>query len=115
MKWWPGALGKVATHAVVYAQLLIPNSKTPTKIDNKGLHAFVVQLRDENHRPLPGIELGDLGPKLGDHGNDTGFLRLTNVRINKNALLCRYQYISDTGEYVINQEERKGRRIESHL
>jgi hypothetical protein len=32
----------------------------------------MVQIRDENHMPLPGIELGDLGPKLGDNANDTG-------------------------------------------
>ena len=31
--------------------------------------------------PLPGIEIGDVGPKMGEHGQDTGYMRLTNVRI----------------------------------
>ena len=37
-KWWPGCLGKVATHAVVYAQLII-NGK------EYGVHVFIVQIR----------------------------------------------------------------------
>ncbi len=32
----------------------------------------MLQIRDENHKTFPGIEVGDLGPKLGDHANDTG-------------------------------------------
>lgn len=39
-----------------------------------GVHSFMVQIRDENHKPYPGIEVGDLGPKLGDHANDTGII-----------------------------------------
>ena len=31
-----------------------------------------VQLRDEHHTVLPGIELGDVGPKLGQNMLDTG-------------------------------------------
>ncbi|KAI9139906.1 acyl-CoA dehydrogenase/oxidase, partial [Paraphysoderma sedebokerense] len=48
IKWWPGALGKVATHGVVYAQLIIDGKQY-------GVHSFMLQLRDENHKPLPGI------------------------------------------------------------
>jgi len=30
-----------------------------------GPHPFVIQLRDlETHQPLPGVELGDIGPKV---------------------------------------------------
>jgi acyl-CoA oxidase len=48
-------------------------------IDGKeyGVHAFMMQIRDENHKPLPGIELGDLGTKIGDNANDTGYMLLT--------------------------------------
>lgn len=37
-----------------------------------GVHVFMLQLRDENHNLLPGIEAGDVGPKMGDHAIDTG-------------------------------------------
>lgn len=39
------------------------------------------QIRDDNHKPLPGIEVGDLGTKVGDGANDTGFMVMKNVRI----------------------------------
>lgn len=48
IKWWISGLGKVATHAVVYAQLILDGKEY-------GVHVFMVQVRDENHRPLPGI------------------------------------------------------------
>jgi acyl-CoA oxidase len=34
-KWWPGALGQAANHAVVYAKLIIDGQ-------DKGLHSFLV-------------------------------------------------------------------------
>lgn len=58
-----------------------------------------VQIRDENHRPLPGIELGDVGPKLGDAANDTSFMRLENVRIPRAHMLCRFSRVSKDGKY----------------
>lgn len=92
MKWWPGALGKVATHAAVYAQLIIDGKEY-------GVHVFMLQIRDENHRPLPGIELGDLGPKLGDAANDTGFMRLKEVRIPREMMFSRHQEVTKEGVY----------------
>jgi len=99
IKWWPGTLGKVATHAVVYAQLIIDGNEY-------GVHVFFMQIRDENHRPLPGIELGDLGPKLGDGANDTGFMRLDNVRIPLFNMLARHQQVTPEGEYVKSDKKK---------
>jgi len=93
IKWWPGALGKLCTHALVYAQLIL-NGK------EYGVHVFMVQVRDENHRPLVGIEIGDVGPKMGDAANDTGFLRLQNVRIPREHMLSRYQSVTSDGRYL---------------
>ena len=31
--------------------------------------------------PLPGIEIGDCGNKMGENGMDTGYMRLKDVRI----------------------------------
>ena len=93
IKWWPGCLGKVGTHAVVYAQTLIDGKEY-------GLNVFVLQLRDENHLPLPGIKLGDLGTKVGDHGNDTGYMVLDNVRIPREYMLARFRHVTPEGQYV---------------
>lgn len=57
-KWWIGTLGRTANHALIMAQLII-------KGKNYGPHTFVVRIRDDNHEPLPGIYVGDIGPKFG--------------------------------------------------
>ncbi len=42
------------------------SSLSPLSAQDYGPHAFVVQIRDlETHLPLPGIEVGDIGPKMG--------------------------------------------------
>ena len=93
LKWWPGGLGHTATHAVVYANLIIDGS-------NKGVHAFVVELRDlRNHRPLEGIEVGDIGPKLGYNSMDNGYARFTHVKVPRENMLAGYAQVSPQGKY----------------
>jgi len=92
IKWWPGGLGKTATHAVVYAQLIIDDK-------SYGVHSFILQLRDEQHKPLPGIELGEVGPKIGDNYTETGFMRLDHVKIPRTWMLMKNQVVTEEGEY----------------
>ena len=92
IKWWPGCLGKVATHVVLYAQLIVDGKEY-------GVNVFVLQIRDENHLPLPGIRVGDLGNKIGDNSNDTGFLMLDNVRIPREHMLTKYRRITREGKF----------------
>jgi flavocytochrome c len=93
IKWWPGCLGKVATHVVLYAQTLVGGKEY-------GVNVFIVQIRDENHLPLQGIRMGDLGNKMGDNSNDTGFLMLENVRIPRENMLRKYREITKDGRFV---------------
>lgn len=51
MKWWNSNIGLAATHAAVYAQLIIKGKEY-------GVHVFMLQIRDEHHKELPGIEAG---------------------------------------------------------
>ncbi|KAL9326735.1 hypothetical protein ACSQ67_007380 [Phaseolus vulgaris] len=75
-KWWPGGLGKVSTHAIVYARLI-------TDGQDHGVHGFIVQLRSlDDHLPLPGITVGDIGMKFGNgayNSMDNGVLRVSQV------------------------------------
>jgi acyl-CoA oxidase len=96
-KWWPGGLGKVSTHAVVYARL-ITNGK------DYGIHGFIVQLRSlEDHSPLPNITVGDIGTKMGNgayNSMDNGFLMFDHVRIPRDQMLMRLSKVTREGEYV---------------
>ncbi|VDM41087.1 unnamed protein product [Toxocara canis] len=101
-KWWPGNLGKVSNYAIVVAQLYV-------KGNCYGPHQFIVQLRDENtHLPLPGITIGDIGPKFGINTNDNGFLRLNNVRIPRKQMLMRYSKVTQNGQYIRPIHEKLG-------
>lgn len=99
-KFWPGAMGLMGNHAIIYARC-ISNGK------DHGPKPFVVQIRSlEDHMPCPGIEVGDLGQKLGFNGTDNGFLAFTHYRIPKNALLGRFWDIDSEGNAVVNGDPR---------
>ncbi|XP_068582874.1 peroxisomal acyl-coenzyme A oxidase 1-like [Cebidichthys violaceus] len=94
MKWWPGGLGKTSNHAIVLAQLY-------TQGNFHGLHAFIVPIRDmDTHVPLPGIVVGDIGPKFGFSEVDNGFLKLENVRIPRDNMLMKYAKVEPDGTYL---------------
>lgn len=103
-KWWPGGLGKVSTHAVVYARLI-------TEGQDHGVHGFIVQLRSlEDHLPLPGITVGDIGTKFGNGGYNTmdnGVLRFNHVRIPRNQMLMRVLQVSREGKCTYSDVPRQ--------
>ncbi|CAI0413141.1 unnamed protein product [Linum tenue] len=103
-KWWPGGLGKVSTHAVVYARLI-------TDGQEHGVHGFIVQLRSlDDHMPLPGITIGDIGMKFGNgayNTMDNGVLRFDNVRIPRDQMLMRVLQVTKEGKCVQSNVPRQ--------
>ncbi|XP_053565165.1 peroxisomal acyl-coenzyme A oxidase 1 isoform X1 [Bombina bombina] len=94
IKWWPGGLGKTSNHAVVLAQLY-------TQGECKGLHAFIVPIRKlGTHEPVPGVEVGDIGPKFGFDEIDNGFLKFDKVRIPRDCMLMKYAQVQPDGTYI---------------
>uniref|UniRef100_A0A8D2QS40 Acyl-coenzyme A oxidase n=1 Tax=Zosterops lateralis melanops TaxID=1220523 RepID=A0A8D2QS40_ZOSLA len=94
IKWWPGGLGKTSNHAIVLAQLY-------TQGECKGLHAFIVPIRQlGTHEPLPGITVGDIGPKFGYDEMDNGYLKMDNFRIPRENMLMKYAQVEPDGTYV---------------
>ncbi|KAK1272608.1 Peroxisomal acyl-coenzyme A oxidase 1 [Acorus gramineus] len=103
-KWWPGGLGKVSTHAVVYARLI-------TNGEDHGVHGFIVQLRSlDDHSPLPGITIGDIGTKFGNgayNTMDNGVLQFDNVRIPRDQMLMRISQVTRDGKYMVSNVPRQ--------
>jgi acyl-CoA oxidase len=100
-KWWNGALGRTANHAIVVAQLLLPEGSSG-KYKSYGPHQFIMQIRDmQTHKPLEGIVIGDIGPKYGYTAMDNGYMLFNNLRVPHSALLSRYSGIdSEHGTYI---------------
>lgn len=49
--------------ASVFARLKVPSPDGSGAVDDHGVHAFVVPLRDAGGRPLSGVEIKDCGYK----------------------------------------------------
>ena len=99
-KWWNGALGRTANHAIVIAQLLLPDETTGGHRSH-GPHQFITQIRDmRTHKPLDGIVIGDIGPKYGYTSMDNGYMLFNNFRMPHSALLSRYSGVDEgSGAY----------------
>ncbi|EGZ23761.1 hypothetical protein PHYSODRAFT_556433 [Phytophthora sojae] len=96
MKWWPGALARTANFGVVYARLLLGGK-------DYGVHNFMVQLRDlETHDAMPGVTLGDVGPKIGFNNVDNGYCKFNRVRISRKNMGMRFATVTRDGKYVKN-------------
>jgi len=92
-KFWVGTLGLTATHCVLFAQLISDGI-------NHGVHPFIVQIRSQQtHMPVKGVVVGEVGPKLGYHGMDNGYLQLRNVRVPLDNMLARFGRIRKDGTY----------------
>ncbi|XP_068705320.1 peroxisomal acyl-coenzyme A oxidase 1-like [Montipora foliosa] len=90
-KWWPGNMGKSSNFATVPARLILEGK-------DHGIQMFIVQLRDrKTHQPMPGITIGDIGPKFGFNGVDNGFLMFDHVRIPLNQMLMGLSKLSPDG------------------
>jgi len=82
-----------ANWAVVFAQTIV-------KGKNEGVNAFIVQIRDENMKPMPGVMIEDMGMKMGLNGIDNGRLVFTNVVIPREAMLNKYNDVTADGTFI---------------
>ncbi|XP_030379070.1 probable peroxisomal acyl-coenzyme A oxidase 1 [Scaptodrosophila lebanonensis] len=97
-KWWPGNMGQTANMVVVLAQLYI-------KGKHYGLQPFLVRIRNEQtHEPEPGIDVGDIGAKLGANAVNNGFLGFRNVRIPRDQMLMKNAKVLPDGTFVKGPE-----------
>ena len=50
---------------------------------------------------IPGVRVGDLGPKMGFNGKDNGWMTLKDVRIPRDQMFQRFLQIDRDGSVSI--------------
>jgi acyl-CoA oxidase len=86
-----------STHAAVFAQMHLPGSGG----SSTGVFAFMVQLRDSNGRLMPGVEVGEIGPKLNSASTNIGYARFSRVRVPLTHLFSKNATVTAAGEWVL--------------
>ncbi|MDF3309066.1 acyl-CoA dehydrogenase [Rhodococcus sp. T2V] len=88
-----GGAAQHATTAAVFAQLI-------TGGESRGVHCFVMPIRDEDGNDLPGVHTSDCGYKGGLPGVDNGRITFDQVRIPRENLLNKYADVEPDGTYT---------------
>ena len=88
--------------AAVFAQLT-------TAGEGRGVHVFLVPIRDQRGRLCNGVRIEDCGHKGGLNGVDNGRLWFDHVRVPREALLDRFGAVAPDGSYSspIKSETRR--------
>ena len=97
-----GNAAKDGRMAVVFAQLV-------TQGEGRGVHAFLVPIRDEQGKAMPGVTIGDDGAKAGLNGVDNGRLSFDHVTVPRDMLLDRYGQVAADGSYTSSIENETRR------
>src|SRR5215831_6903213 len=87
-----GNAGQDGRAAIVFAQLDVNGQK-------HGVHAFVVPIRDEEGRPMPGVTIQDNGLKMGLNGVDNAGIWFQHVRVPRVEMLNRFADVTEEGQY----------------
>lgn len=56
--------------------------------------------------PLPGIKLGDMGPKQGYNSKSNGWATFENVRIPRRNMLMRFCSVDEEGTFSLEGDPR---------
>ena len=73
-KYWITNGAVHAHYCVVFARLIIHG-------EDEGIHGFLVRIRDEKLKMMPGVTVWDMGHKIGCNGVDNGSIGFDQVRI----------------------------------
>jgi len=120
IKWWIGNAAEDGQMATVFARLKIrrrgssEESQAFGGLEDFGVHAFVVPLRDSHGNQLDGVEIRDCGYKVGLQGVDNGAIRFTHVRVPRENLLDRFASVGRDGKYT-SPLETQGKRFAATL
>ena len=91
-KYWITNGFKHSNHAVVFGQCIVDGK-------NEGVSPFLVKIRDENMKEVPGVTITDMGVKMGQNGVDNAALFFKNVRIPRVNMLNKFTDVNEKGQF----------------
>ncbi|RKO95886.1 acyl-CoA dehydrogenase NM domain-like protein, partial [Caulochytrium protostelioides] len=102
-KYWITSGGLHAMYCVVFAQ-------TYVKGKHEGINVFLVPIRDiKTMAVLPGVEVREMGHKMGNQGVDNAALLFHHVRVPAENILNRYADVDADGNYTSSITARRAR------
>eukprot|EP00899_Mesostigma_viride_P024497 jgi/Mesvir1/5231/Mv15357-RA.1 len=91
-KYWIGGAALHANHTVCFAQLHMGG-------ENKGVHAFIVRIREDDGTTRVGVRIADNGHKTGLNGIDNGRVWFDGVRVPRENMLNAVADVTPEGVY----------------
>ena len=103
--------GAVHSHfCLVFAQTYVPHPSDTSKMVHEGIHAFLVRIRSDDMKVMPGVRVEDMGHKMGCNGVDNGKLWFEHVRVKPDALLDRFSQVdASTGAFQSSIPKKRDR------
>ncbi|XP_077969139.1 uncharacterized protein LOC120344988 [Styela clava] len=91
-----------AKHIIVFAQLSVDGT-------HHGIHGFLVRIRDNDMKVMPGVIVEDMGHKMGLNGVDNAKLSFDKVRVPRENLLNKYSDVAEDGTFTTSIKSNRGR------
>ena len=91
-KYWITNGSVHANQALVFAQTIV-------KGKNEGVNAFLVPIRDSNLKKFPGVEINEMGYKIGLNGVDNAALLFHNVKIPRTNMMNKFSDVDAEGNF----------------
>ncbi len=85
------------TNGAYYAHVAVVFAQTYVRGKHEGICAFLVRIRDDNLKCLPGVVIDDMGKKMASNGVDNARIIIRNVEVEREALLNRLIDIDENG------------------
>ncbi len=97
------------TNGAVHAHYVIVFARLLNKDVDEGIHGFLVPIRDEKGKVLPGVTVWDMGYKIGVNGIDNASIGFESVRIPRAYMLDSSSKISKEGVFESPIKSKRGR------
>mmetsp|Transcript_23439 Transcript_23439/g.23078 ORF Transcript_23439/g.23078 Transcript_23439/m.23078 type:complete len:183 (+) Transcript_23439:412-960(+) len=88
------------TNGACHANFALVFGQTIVKGKNEGVNAFLVRVRDDQGKVMPGVSIVDMGWKIGVNGVDNGGLHFNQVKIPRTNMMTKFADVTPDGKFI---------------